>query len=646
MVSEQPLRPKGASVVSPRRYRDARSLLAARRRFLSGGVVSMTDVPAPIARSWARCAALGLDMCLDPDVEVISYNKLLEIRERNEELVRAASGELDLLGRDANAVKGIVLLADPRGFILARAGSREFAEQASRVWLRPGVGWEEAAVGTNAIGTALAEKEEVSVTGAEHYFEKHRILSCAAAPIFDPRGKVVGVLDITTPADVPQVHTLALIKRATEQIERQLFDRQFSGHEQLHFHSEPNRLGSAHEAVLAVEDDCLVGANRNALSVLGLEWSDLGTKHFSELFDSDHVNIIRARSPGEAPLQTAEGATLFARLQPPQRDRMRFRSAGGRGQQPVEFEPIFDGATLKTLGQATCLADANIPVLILGESGTGKEVFARRVHAASSRRDAPLVVVDCASGDEAGLMTAIFGNPDNSTDPRRGNAGGLRRAEGGIVLLNEVESLSLPLQARLVSALRDTSLQPEDGGSEKPIDIALISTTRQPLGDLVVAGRFRQDLLTLIAAYTIDLKPLRLIPNRSALILAIWKQLVPPPHVERLTPGVMAALTAYQWPGNFRQLVATLRALAVLAKAGAAIDLDALPRDIRDPRAPAAVDRPVGLDGEVGLETVTLAIMRAALTAEGGNVSRAARRLGIHRSTFYRRLFGSDQPDS
>jgi transcriptional regulator of acetoin/glycerol metabolism len=606
----------------------------------------MTDVPAPIARSWARCAALGLDMCLDPDVEVMSYNKLLEIRDRNEELVRAASGELDLLGSDAHAVKGIVLLADPRGVILARAGSREFAEQASRVWLRPGVGWEEAAVGTNAIGTALAEKGEVSVAGSEHYFEKHRILSCAAAPIFDPSGAVVGVLDITTPADVPQVHTLALIKRATEQIERHLFDRRFSGHEQLHFHSEPSRLGSAHEAVLAVEDDCLVGANRNALSVLGLEWSDLGTKHFSELFDSDHVNIIRARSPGEASLKTTEGATLFARLQPPQRDRLRFRNAGGRGQQSVEFEPFFDDGTLKALGQATCLADASIPVLIQGESGTGKEVFARRLHAASGRREGPFVVVDCASEDEAGLATVLFGEAEVSSEQRRGKPGALRRADGGIVLLNEIGSLPLPLQARLTAVLRTISLQPEDGGPEKPIDIAVISTTRQQLGDLVAAGTFRQDLLALIAAYTIELKPLRLFANRSMLILAIWKQIVPPPHVEKLTPPLVAALTAYQWPGNFRQLVATLRALAVLAKAGAAVDLDALPRSIRDPRAPAAVDQPVGLDGDVGLETVTLAIMRAALTAEGGNVSRAARRLGIHRSTFYRRLFGSDQPNS
>jgi transcriptional regulator of acetoin/glycerol metabolism len=241
----------------------------------------------------------------------------------------------------------------------------------------------------------------------------------------------------------------------------------------------------------------------------------------------------------------------------------------------------------------------------------------------------------------------LFGDSADPADDRSGGkAGVLERAKGGILVLDEVGSLPLPLQARLVSALHSTCVQPHGDGSGEVIDIALISTTRQSLSKLAGTGGFRQDLLALVAAYTIELKPLRQVSNRPALVLAIWKQLVPPDQVERLTPALVAALTAYQWPGNFRQLVATLRALAVLAKSGVALDLNALPRDIRDPRAPAAPDHEAGLEGEVGLETVTLAVMRATLTAEGGNVSRAARRLGIHRSTFYRRLFGSEQSKS
>lgn len=643
MVSEPPLRPKSASVVLTRRFRVARSLLEARRRFLQGGVVSIADVPATIAKSWVRCAALGLDMNVEPEIEVLSYRRLLEIRERNEELVRAASGELDLLGDDARATRGIVLLTDPHGIILARAGSLEFAQQASRVWLRPGVAWEEATVGTNAIGTALAEQKEVCVVGAEHYFEAHRILSCSAVPIFDPYGAVVGVLDLSNASHVPQTHTLALVKRAAEQIERRLFDGRFRDHEQLHFHLDSGQVGTLHEGLLAFEDDRLVGANRNALRFLGLDWSALGTKRVSELFDPDRIGIMRARSPGAIALKTAQGSMLFGRLEPPHREKLKFRSFGGSGHDVVvEFEPFFDETTLKTLGRAIRLVDADIPVLVQGESGTGKEVFARRLHAASCRRDRPFVVVDCSSMDERGLATALFGDADSSSHGDAVQTGALREADGGILLLDEVSALPLSVQARLVGKLRNSSLQPQIHRPDPPLDVALISTTRHQLGELASAGSFRQDLLALIAAYTVALRPLRLMSDRSALISAIWKQLVPPPDVERLTPGIVAALTAYQWPGNFRQLVVTLRALAVLAKAGETLDLDALPRDIRDPRAPAVTDQPAGFGGEAGLESITLAVMRAALTAEGGNVSRAARRLGIHRSTFYRRLFGCD----
>ena len=242
--------------------------IAARRKYLFEGVEPGREVPAPILRSWERSFALGLNMASRPGLDLLSQQKLREAQQRNEILVRAARGEMEALCRDASIA--VVVLTDPHGLVLCRLGEGEFAEKAASVALQPGAVWEEKAAGTNAIGAALAERQSISVIGGEHFFEAHSILSCSAAPIFDPYGAIAGVLDLTNASNEPQALTMALVNRAAEQIERALFDAQFRNCEQMHFHSDPYLIGSPHEGSLAFEGDRLVGANRNGISLLGL----------------------------------------------------------------------------------------------------------------------------------------------------------------------------------------------------------------------------------------------------------------------------------------------------------------------------------------------------------------------------------------
>ena len=244
--------------------------IAARRKFLFEGVEPGKEVPAPILRSWERSFALGLNMASRPGLDLLSQQKLREAQQRNEILVRAARGEMEALCRDASFAGVVVVLTDPHGLVLCRLGEGEFAEKAAEVALQPGAAWEEKAAGTNAIGAVLAERQSISVIGGEHFFEAHSILSCSAAPIFDPYGAIAGVLDLTNASNEPQALTMALVNRAAEQIERALFDAQFRNCEQMHFHSDPYLIGSPHEGSLAFEGDRLVGANRNGISLLGL----------------------------------------------------------------------------------------------------------------------------------------------------------------------------------------------------------------------------------------------------------------------------------------------------------------------------------------------------------------------------------------
>ncbi|WP_165690771.1 GAF domain-containing protein [Consotaella salsifontis] len=294
--------------------RDA--LIAARQRFLSDGVVP-SGVPLPILRSWQRSAAKGIELDKRPLADLPQREELLRALERNENLVQAAWGEIESLCRETQDSGGVVILTDPQGVVLMRVGSTSFGEQADGVGLHPGMDWGEPSVGTNAIGTALAEGYAISIIGAEHFLTVHSVLSCSAAPIIDPSGRIAGALDLSTTAQIPHAYSLALIRRSVEQIERRLFERQCGRQEQMRLHSNPYLVGGPHEGLLAFDGDRLTGANRNAIDLLNLSWSDIGIIRFGQLFSVQHGSIQRNASSDDCIVQTTSGSTLFARMHSP-----------------------------------------------------------------------------------------------------------------------------------------------------------------------------------------------------------------------------------------------------------------------------------------------------------------------------------------
>ncbi len=287
---------------------------AARRRFLVDAAAAAPPLASRILRSWRRSAGFGLNMAARPALDILTRHRLREAQERNETLVRAARGEMESLYRDARAAAGIVILTDPHGLILHRLGEGKFASDAANVALLPGARWNEATAGTNAIGTALAEQQPGSVIGGEHFFEMHAILSCSAAPIFDPLGGVAGVLDLTNSSNEPQPLMLALVNRATEQIEHVLFESRFRGFEQMRFHTDPYMIGGPHEGILAFDGDRVVGASRNAVALLGLDWPARRALRFDELFTLEHGAMSHNPASDDCIVETRSGQRLFVRM--------------------------------------------------------------------------------------------------------------------------------------------------------------------------------------------------------------------------------------------------------------------------------------------------------------------------------------------
>lgn len=625
-------------------------LAQARRQFFERGAAPAGQVPSAILQSWRRCRSLGLAADGRPAIEPVADARVRELRERHERLWRLARAELEMLAADGASTGSIAILTDAEGWILDAEGSTGFLDRAGRVALRPGACWNEARVGTNAIGTAIAEGAAVEVRGAEHYAAANRILNCAAAPIFDPHGQLVGVLDISGDAGVAQLHALGLARLAVANIEHRYFDEGLPDCELLRVHRDRALLGSAREGLLGFRNGRLVAANRAGLDLFGLDRGELGRATYEGLF-ADAL----ARLPDDGMLLDRHGRALFGHVDAPTRARRaRAPAAITVSEASAPDAPLFDAAQQQELERARRVLDAGIPVLLQGETGCGKDVWARELHRRSARAGRPFVAVNCAALPEGLIEAELFGYESGAfTGARKqGNPGLLRQADGGVLFLDEIGDMPLALQPRLLRVLQERELSPLGGGRPVKLDFALVCATHRRLEDAIGEGRFRADLYYRISHHVVRLPSLRDHADTGAVVDALWKRIS---GGRRLAAGAREALAAYAWPGNMRQLVACLRTLCALSEPGATVGLPDLPAYLASAPAsnpPAAgraahpfrtavdADRAVAAD-EVGLDAVELAAMRAAIDACNGNIAHAARTLGISRSTLYRRL-GSD----
>ncbi len=537
----------------------------------------------------------------------------------------------------------LVLLADRRGVILDTVGDADFCDKVERVSLKPGASWSEQHRGTNAVGLALIERSPIEISGGEHFLDRLAFLYCGAAPICNPQGEIVGVLDISCDRRNMHPHTGGLVKTAAQTIENQFFASRYRKGIRLRLHGHPYGIGTPGEGMLALsEDGWIVGANQVALKLLGLCTADIGATPLTRLFDIDFGQLLdwgRHRHDAVLPLHTVRGQVVYAAL--------------NAGKSPIAGSSMTAEAKPDALGQldtgdsrmaaviqrARKLAGKAISIIVCGESGVGKEVFARALHEAGPRRQAPFVAVNCAGLPDTLIEAELFGYaPGAYTGARRdGSPGRIREAHGGTLFLDEIGDMPLAMQARLLRVLQDKCVTPLGGGKSHVVDFSLVCATHRDLAEEVAAGRFRADLYFRINGLSLMLPPLRERSDFGNLLRALLTT-VSDGRPLNLAPEIANAFARYRWPGNLRQLANVLRtAVALTDDDTTQIGWDCLPDDVvaavRRRGEPMDVER-TGRD----LRTSTDTHIRATLEAAAGNVSEAARRLGIGRNTLYRRL--------
>jgi DNA-binding NtrC family response regulator len=291
-------------------------------------------------------------------------------------------------------------------------------------------------------------------------------------------------------------------------------------------------------------------------------------------------------------------------------------------------------ALQKVLRMVQKVAGMDTTVLIRGSSGAGKELIARALHGNSPRRDKPLVTVNCATLQENLLESELFGHEKGAfTGADRAKVGLFEVAEGGTLFIDEVAEMSPGLQAKLLRVLEDGHYRRVGGTQERRANVRIVAATNKALEEEQKAGRFREDLFFRLNVISVYLPPLC---ERREDIPLLVEHFLRTRQVGRtpltVSPEVMAALMAYDWPGNIRELANVIERAQILAEGGE-LTLDDLPDNLTAtvPRpTPIAPVSPDDLDGVEGRH------IRSVLERMGNNKVRAAKALGVSRRTLYR----------
>lgn len=613
-------------------------LLDARREFLSRGVVENGKLPQEIARSWQRCLDNGMEVGSQVRTEILTRQELLLKQEANHLLLAQARPEMDSLNEQISHTRSVIVLTDHEGFILDSRGNSEFLDDSQRIALIPGSSWQESLRGTNAIGTALVERTAMTVQGAEHFLDRNHVLGCSAVPIFNAHNQVMGTLDVSTDAKLPQQHTLALVRMSAQMIENRLFSASHAGEYSLHFHSRPEFIGTLWEGIAIFNaEHRLVAINRSGQFQLTLAHDHLAGLSFTDLFASLPQQHFQAAQSVIFPLQTSQQARIYARMelrqvqakeQPTHNSRPTSRTCAAS----LQMLNTGDSRVAQVISQVERVLDLDIPILIEGETGAGKELFARAIHEASQRSKGPWIAVNCAALPEGLIEAELFGYEEGAfTGARRkGSPGKLEQADGGTLFLDEIGDMPLSLQARLLRVLQERSVTPLGSSKSKPVDFVLLSATNQKLREKVETGEFRRDLYYRLNGLTVSLPALRQREDLRTLVETILQTENASGKV--ITEEVMALFESHPWPGNMRQLHNVLRTALALSGPDA-ISLLHLTGDFL-----ADLDARQDERGNESLTSLTAEAVKAAVQAHAGNVSAAARQLGISRNTLYRRM--------
>jgi len=586
-------------------------------------------VPDLILDSWRRSME---QHPLDPGSlqgpRILSEDVLKQCRERSELFLNIASEEVARLHGRVRDADYCVLLTDAQGQTIDYRVETAIRNDCRKAGLYLGTCWSEGEEGTCGVAAVLTAKAPVTVHKRDHFRAAFIGLTCSAAPVFDPQGELLGVLDVSavrSPDDRRSQHLIRqMVVQSAREIEQAFFMSSAQGYWVLRAHRNAGYVDSQPDYLFAWDDDgCLQALNPAARQYLLQQYGQL-PQHISQVFDQQWLHRARDESLYPFSRQGTE-SSLHGRLSAP---RHRAQPRARVAMAPVDIDPRL----ADSLRLAVRVKDRNLPVLIQGETGSGKEVFARQLHQASQRRERPFVALNCAAIPESLIESELFGYVAGAFTgaSTKGMQGLLQQADGGTLFLDEIGDMPLALQTRLLRVLAEGEVAPLGASRRKAVDIQVICATHRDLEALVSAGEFREDLYFRLGGARFQLPPLRERSDRLTLINRILEEeSTLCGGAVQLSSAALECLLGYNWPGNVRQLRHVLRYACAVCESSV-IQIAHLPESLQGIQGAALAPEPSASPERQALLD--------ALVRHRWKPTAAARALGISRATLSRRV--------
>ncbi|EOQ30804.1 MULTISPECIES: sigma-54-dependent Fis family transcriptional regulator [Bacillus] len=600
------------------------------KKFVDEGVLDSNRVNERISESWHRCKVANVNPHMNKGQKILSSNIFQDQKKKSEIFLDIAIPQLQNMRKTIDELQMMALLIDPDGYVLSLSGNQQTLKRAKHINFIEGVKWTEAAVGTNAIGTALEIEEAIMISGTEHYSVASHSWSCAAAPIHNDDGKLIGVLDFSCPIEFSHPYMLGMVTSIAHAIERECSIRVHQN--ELHLiHRFLDVIDSEEQVVICNHRDVIVSASKRVRERVS-NWSRM------KLEDLMHNGL---KPKLEVPVYSNDrmiGKCIYVKE----------KKQGNL----FATSPFINGITFPgvigtskafqhTLEEIKLVSPTDASVYVCGETGVGKEYVARAIHENSPRKNGPFIAVNCGSLPKELMESELFGYAEGAfTGARRqGYKGKFEQADGGTIFLDEIGEVPPEMQVALLRVLQERAVTPIGSSKEVPVNIRIITATHKDLLRLVEEGKFRQDLYYRLHVYPLYVPSL--IERKEDIPYFIQHFCVRKDWNVVFPKSICNQFSQHTWPGNIRELLNVLERIYILSQG----------REICEKQISFLLQTMMGNQHQLALqaenktehtlnfrEKIQRDSMIEALEKTNGNVSLAAKLLDVPRSTFYKRM--------
>lgn len=619
-----------------------------------------------IANSWRRCLSQGVN----PEqlsAPVLATEGALHILLQNNHALmtcaRPVTTQARVLLRD---LESILILTEHNGIILDVVGDPECVENAVGIGMVPGSGWKETVSGSNGVGTAIETGLPTQVHGEEHFIQGFKSWTCTAGIISDPYdNQLLGVIDISGLSSSFDKFHVPLVVSWANQIQLSLAKNTsdqwnlIKDNSQCDFKNSHRNDGK----ILFDKQGRVIDYSQNSCSILkalNVKY-DLSIKSRLSLERFGGDEIIYPHDAGLwllddwiEPIKDKNEIIGF-KIDLPSSKRFQKRQNASNNitainvkSQTEPFEKIFgQSSSIKaSIEKARKAANTPLPVLLLGDTGVGKEMFARAIHESSKFSNGPFIDLNCGAFTRDILSSELFGHVEGAfTGAKRGGMmGKIEAANGGTLFLDEISEMPFDLQPIFLRVLQEKKIHRVGAIAPIPVDFRLIAATNSYLKREVSEGRFRKDLYFRLSTVAIGLDPLSKrtddIEEIAQLVLKKTRaaeDIIP----KRISASLITALKNREWPGNIRELVNVIECMCYMSANQNLTTLD-LPAGYKpgEPLINAAppLNQDQAYQAVSNLDIAEQQTIENAIVEFSGNITQAAKNLGIAKGTLYRKM--------